>query len=62
MKVILEFDGNNIDDFKNFEKALCEKDENFDLVDSILWELDYGEGHSEHPTKYGTITIRQDFS
>ena len=59
MRVILEFDGNSVDDLKNFEKALCEPDENFELIDSILWELDYGEGESKHATKYGDITIRQ---
>lgn len=59
MKVILEFDGTDTEALTNFEKALCERDENFDLVDSILWELDYGEGESKHPTKYGAITIKQ---
>ena len=59
MRVILEFEGADSEALKNFEGALCSKDENFDLVDSILWELDYGEGESKHPTPYGEITIKQ---
>lgn len=59
MRVILEFNGTTTEDLKNFERAMCEKDENFNLLDSILWELDYGTGESKHPTKYGTITIKQ---
>jgi len=55
MKVILEFEGSKA----KFEKALLEYDDNFDLIDSILWELDYGKGESKHPTKYGDITIKQ---
>lgn len=59
MKVVLEFDGDTTEDLKRFERAMCEKDENFWLLDSILWELDYGEGESKHATKYGTIIIKQ---
>lgn len=59
MKVVLEFGGTTTEDFKNFERAICEDDENFSLVDSILWELDYGDGESKHATKYGEITIKQ---
>lgn len=59
MKVILEFEGNDITALRNFESALCSKDENFELIDSILWELDYGEGESTHLTDYGAITIKQ---
>ena len=59
MRVILEFDGNDTKALRNFERAMCEDDENFSLLDSILWELDYGTGESQHPTKHGTITIKQ---
>lgn len=56
MKVILETDDFDV---KKFERILTEYDGDFDIIDSIIWELDYGEGESEHPTKYGTITIKQ---
>lgn len=59
MKVILEFEGTGKKALRDFEKALLEYDDNFDLIDSILWELDYGTGESKHPTKYGDITIKQ---
>jgi len=59
MKVVLEFEGTDLESLKNFERALCAKDENFELIDSILWELDYGEGESIHRTPFGDITIRQ---
>lgn len=59
MKVILEFEGTGKKALQKFEKALLEYDDQFDLIDSIIWELDYGTGESEHPTKYGNITIRQ---
>lgn len=64
MRVILGFDGN---DTTKFEQAMGERDiygggedSAFDLYDSIVWELDYGDGVSQHPTKYGTITIRKE--
>lgn len=56
MRITLEFDGSH----KDFDRALCAMDENFDIVDSILWELDYGEGESGHKTEYGLITIKQE--
>jgi len=56
MKVVLEFDGTNVD---RFDKAICEFDDNFTLTDSIIWELDYGKGESVHRTKFGDITIKQ---
>ena len=62
MRVILEFEGNDADAIKNFEKAMFEMDEEFDLADSIIWELDYGDGESKHPTKYGDIIIKQQVS
>ena len=52
-KITLEFEGTSED----FERALCEKDEEFELIDSILWEKDYGGEGSVHKTKYGDITI-----
>lgn len=59
MRVVLDFEGNDTKTLQDFEGALCEKDDNFYLIDSILWELDYGTGESKHRTKYGTITIKQ---
>lgn len=56
MKVILEMDGNDV---AKFEDILNNDDDNFCLMDSILWELDYGTGESKHSTEYGDITIRQ---
>ena len=56
MKVILEMDGNDV---AKFEDILNNDDDNFCLMDSILWELDYGTGESKHNTEYGEITIRQ---
>lgn len=55
MRVILEFEGNDID---RFEKAISETDENFDFYDNLFWELDYGDGESKHCSKYGDITIK----
>lgn len=52
-KIILEFEGTDED----FERALCEKDEEFELIDSILWEKDYGGEGSVHRTKHGDIMI-----
>lgn len=59
MRVILDFEGNDLDALRNFERAMNSNDDNFDLLDSILWELDYGDGESTHKTKYGTIIIKQ---
>ena len=59
MRAILEFDGNDTEALNNFEKAMDSKDDNFWLTDSILWELDYGEGESVHRTPFGDITIKQ---
>lgn len=56
MKITLEFKGNETD----FEKALTQIDSYFNITDSILWELDYGDGCSHHNTKYGDITIRKE--
>ena len=56
MRIVLEMDGNDV---LNFERALNQDDDNFCLMDSILWELDYGSGESKHNTKYGEIRIKQ---
>lgn len=56
MKIILEMEGNDVE---RFERALNNDDDNFCLMDSILWELDYGTGESKHNTAYGEIIIRQ---
>lgn len=56
MKVVLEFDGF---DTQQFERAFDSMDDNFSIADSIFWELDYGEGESVHHTEYGDITIKQ---
>ena len=60
MKVILEFDGSEED----FERAFDSMDDNFNINDSIFWEIDYGDnpdegrGHSLHRTQYGDIKIK----
>lgn len=60
MKVILEWDGGDTpEDYTLFERALTDKDDNFDLVDSIIWELDFGDGESRHHTEHGDIIIKQ---
>lgn len=56
MKVILETDDFDV---AKFQKILTGNDDEFDILDSIIWELDYGEGESEHCTQYGNITIKQ---
>lgn len=62
MKVILEWDGGDtIEDYRKFERALDSKDEDFDILDSIYWELDYGDGQSYHRTEHGNIIIKQQF-
>lgn len=58
MKVILEFPGDSLEAYKNFQWALDSKDEEFDILDSIYWEMDYGDGESKHHTKFGDITIK----
>lgn len=66
MKVILEFDGSEED----FERAFDSMDENFNINDSVFWEIDYGESgrnlsrkesalsHSTHHTEFGDIKIK----
>lgn len=59
MKVILEFDGSEED----FERAFDSMDEQFNINDSVFWEIDYGgnpdetRGYSLHRTEYGDIKI-----
>ena len=60
MKVILEFDGREED----FERAFDSMDDQFNINDSIFWEIDYGSnpdetrGYSLHRTEYGDIKIK----
>lgn len=54
LKIIFEFDG----DSQSFQNAISSKDDEFDFIDSIFWEMDYGEGKSFHSTEYGDITIK----
>lgn len=59
MKVVLEFNGSEED----FERAFDSMDEQFNINDSIFWEIDYGDnpderrGYSLHRTEYGDIKI-----
>lgn len=55
MKVVLEFDGSEED----FERAFDSMDEQFNINDSIFWEIDYGDGEGAgfHNTEYGNIKI-----
>lgn len=53
MKVILEFDGNEQD----FERAFDSMDDQFNINDSVFWEIDYGGEGSNHNTEYGNIHI-----
>lgn len=59
MKVILEFDGSEED----FERAFDSMDDQFNINDSVFWEIDYGgnpdetRGCSLHRTEYGDIKI-----
>lgn len=55
MKVILEFDGSEED----FERAFDSMDDQFNINDSIFWEIDYGDGKGAgfHNTEYGNIKI-----
>ena len=59
MKVILEFDGSEED----FERAFDGMDDQFNINDSVFWEIDYGgnpdetRGYSIHRTEYGDIKI-----
>lgn len=56
VRVILEFDGSEED----FERAFDSMDEQFNINDSIFWEIDYGSNsdHSLHRTEYGDIKIK----
>ncbi len=54
MKITLEFTGTR----ENLQKAITSEDDSFDLVDSIFWEMDYGEGESIHSTEYGDVIIK----
>lgn len=60
MKVILEFDGSEED----FERAFDSMDDNFNINDSIFYEIDYGSSPDEtrdcsiHRTEYGGIRIK----
>lgn len=54
LKIIFEFDG----DYQSFQNTISSKDDEFDLFDSIFWEMDYGEGESFHSTEYGDIKIK----
>lgn len=60
MKVILEFDGSEED----FERAFDSMDDNFNINDSVFWEIDYGSSSKEtgdcsiHRTEYGDIKIK----
>ena len=56
MKVVLETDDFDV---ANFERILTDMDDNFNIIDNIIWELDYGEGESIHHTEHGDITIKQ---
>lgn len=55
MKILLEFDG----DERNFSRAVCEMDDNFEFYDSLIWCIDYEEegGKGMHRTKYGDIKL-----
>lgn len=53
IKVTLEMDCNSILEFENN----LGMDENFDLVDSIIWLLDYG-GEGEYETLHNKIKIK----
>lgn len=52
-RLILEFDGS----VRDFQKALCLPDEDFDLLDNIFYLMDYGNNIDYHSTRYGTIKI-----
>ena len=55
MKIVLEFDGNDID----FKDSIEAKEEEWDFFDSLYWEMDYGNGEgSYHHTAYGDIFIK----
>ena len=54
MKVISEFDGSEED----FKRAFDSMDNNFNINDSVFWEIDYGEDGSIHHTEYGDIKIK----
>lgn len=58
MIITLEFDG----DARDFARAICEMDDNFEFLDSLIWCIDYEEkkGSSLHRTKYGDIKLRKE--
>lgn len=56
MKIILEFNCTK----DELQKAMFEPVKYMDLWDSIIWELDYGEGESNHRSNYGLIKIKQE--
>ncbi len=55
MQLILKFNG----DIKDFQNALVSYDDNFNIFDSVFYQMDYEEEGTEgvHHTKYGDITI-----
>lgn len=55
MELTLKFNGTA----ENFQNALISYDENFNIFDSIFYQMDYEEEKIEgvHHTKYGDITI-----
>lgn len=54
-KIVLEFNGSD----KDFSRAVCEMDNYFEFLDSLIWCIDYEEekGSSLHSTKYGDIKL-----
>lgn len=53
-RIILDFNGTTQD----FQNAIDSIDDQFNFIDSLFWEMDYGEGESHHHTQYGDITIK----
>lgn len=60
IKITLEFDG----DEQAFSNAVCEMDDQFEFLDSLIWTIDYEEekGSSLHRTKYGDIKLTKEKS
>ena len=58
MKIALEFNGTP----REFSRALCEMDDCFEFLDSLIWVIDYDgdEATNCHSTKYGDIKIRKE--
>lgn len=58
IKITLKFDGNG----RAFSNAVCEMDDQFDFLDSLIWTIDYEEkkGSSLHRTKYGDIKLTKE--